>query len=238
MRVCVSLAEDGIKEAVAAGVIAIAKGADLLEVRFDLMKKLPEDLSLFRRLTVPRIATLRTEAQGGMSAHGDEERLRFFRRAVRIGFENLDIEHDSPLIYRLSRELRTVRIVCSYHDLAGTPSTSNILDKLIVAASRGDLAKAAFKVNNIGDIKRLVESARLFSVTGNKFVLIGMGELGRITRVMSGALGCAFTYASLESGKEPPQGSLMDHDQYPGRSPYRDRPHRFPPWPFLFPGHA
>jgi 3-dehydroquinate dehydratase-1/3-dehydroquinate dehydratase/shikimate dehydrogenase len=167
MRVCVSLAEDGIKEAVAAGVIAIAKGADLLEVRFDLMKKLPEDLSLFRRLTVPRIATLRTEAQGGMSAHGDEERLRFFRRAVRIGFENLDIEHDSPLIYRLSRELRTVRIVCSYHDLAGTPSTSNILDKLIVAASRGDLAKAAFKVNNIGDIKRLVESARLFSVTGN-----------------------------------------------------------------------
>ena len=208
MRVCVSLAEEGVKEAVAAGLAAEAKGADLLEVRFDLMKKLPEDLSPFRKLKLPRIATLRTEAQGGQSQHEDQERLRFFRRAVRIGFENLDIEVDSPLIHRLGRELRSAGIVCSYHDFTGTPTTSRILDALISTASRGGLAKVAFKVNNMGDVRRLVEAARLFSITGNKYVLLGMGELGQITRVMSEALGSAFTYGSLEKGKEAAPGQL------------------------------
>lgn len=206
MRVCVSLVEDGVKEAVAAGLIAQAKGADMLEVRFDKMTKLPEDLSAFRKLSLTRIATLRTEGQGGSSQHGDEERLRFFRRAIRIGFENLDIEYDSPLIYRLGRELRSVGLICSFHDFTGTPSKARIIDALITTASKGDLAKVAFRVNNVGDLRRLLEAARLFSVTGNKFVLLGMGELGEITRSLSGAFGSAFTYASLEKGKEAAPG--------------------------------
>jgi len=208
MRVCVSLVEDGVKEAVAAGLIAQAKGADLLEVRFDKMPKLPEDLSAFRKLTSPRIATLRTEGQGGSSQHRDEERLRFFRRAIRIGFENVDIEFDSPIVYRLGRELRSVGLICSFHDFTGTPSTSRIIDALVTAASKGDLAKVAYMVNNISDLRRLLEAARMFSVTGNKYILLGMGELGEITRVMSGAFGSAFTYASLEKGKEAAPGQM------------------------------
>ena len=152
MRVCVSLVEDGVKEAVAAGLIAQAKGADLLEVRFDKMAKLPEDLSAFRKLTLPRIATLRTEGQGGSSQHGDEERLRFFRRAIRIGFENVDIEYDSPLIYRLGRELRSVGLICSRlhrHAFKG-PHHRGARDHRL----QGGLAKVAFRVNNVGDLKR------------------------------------------------------------------------------------
>ncbi len=208
MRVCVSIVEDGVKEAVAAGLAAQEKGADLLEVRFDRMVKLPEDLSAFRKLTVPRIATLRTEAQGGGSQHTDEDRLRFFRRAIRIGFDYIDLEHDSPLIYRMGRDLRSVGLICSYHDLQGTPSTSRVLDALITTASRGDLAKAAFRVNSVTDLRHLVEASRMFSATGNKFVLLGMGELGEITRVMSDAFGSAFTYASLERGKEAAPGQV------------------------------
>jgi 3-dehydroquinate dehydratase/shikimate dehydrogenase len=208
MKVCVTLVEEGVKEAVNAGLSAQQKGADMLEVRFDLMKQLPEDLSPFRRLTIPRIATLRTVMQGGGSEHDDESRLRFFRRALRIGFEYLDIEHDSPLVRRLGREMRSAGLICSYHDHSGTPELSGILDALITTGSRGDVAKAAFQVNHIGDLVRLRTAAKMYSATGNPFVLIGMGELGEVTRVMGRAFGSTYSYASLEKGRESAPGQL------------------------------
>ncbi len=208
MKVCVSLVEDSVKEAVAAGLAAQERGADLLEVRFDRMAKLPDDLSPFRRLSVPRIATLRTVSQGGGSELGDEDRLRFFRRAIRIGFEYVDIESDSPLVRRMGRELKNTGVICSYHDFTGTPPLPDLLDALVSTASKGDLAKVAFQVNSVSDLLRLQEAARLFSATSNRFVVIGMGPLGEITRVLPASFGSAFTYASLEKGKEAAPGQL------------------------------
>lgn len=208
MRVCVSIAETGAKEAIAAGIRAQELGADLIEVRFDRMEKLPEDLSPFRKLTVPRIATLRTADQGGASTHTDEERLRFFRRADRIGFEYVDIELSSPLASRLGRELRDARIICSHHDLSGTPGLSAIIEAMVSTSSKGDLAKVAFTVRSINDLSRLAQAARLFSATGERHVIIGMGELGATTRILSRSFGNEFTYASLEPGKESAPGQL------------------------------
>jgi shikimate dehydrogenase/3-dehydroquinate dehydratase type I len=208
MKVCVSLIEESVKEAVAAGLAAQERGADLLEVRFDHMAKLPEDLSPFRRLSAPRIATLRTVQQGGRSEMGDEERLRFFRRAARAGFEYLDIEADSPLVRKLGRELKNIGIICSHHDFSGTPELPSILDALVTTASRGDLAKVAFQVRSVSDLIRLHEAARMFSATGNHFVAIGMGELGEITRILPASFGSSFTYASLDKGKEAAPGQL------------------------------
>ncbi len=208
MRVCVSLVEKGVKEALAAGVRAQELGADLIEVRFDSMEKLPEDLSAFRKLTVPKIATLRTRDQGGASDHADEERLRFFWRADRIGFEYVDIELSSPLSSRLGRELRRARIICSHHDLSGTPELPAIIDAMVSTSSRGDLAKVAFQIGSVNDLSRLVQAAKLFSATGERHVIIGMGELGSVTRMLSKSFGNEFTYASLEPGKESAPGQL------------------------------
>jgi 3-dehydroquinate dehydratase-1/3-dehydroquinate dehydratase/shikimate dehydrogenase len=208
MRVCVSLIEQGVKEAVAAGLKAQELGADLIEVRFDQMAKLPEDLSLFRKITVPKIATLRPVDQGGSSTHSDEERARFFRRAARIGFQYLDIELNSPLSSQIGRELRDVKIICSYHDLEGTPEVMRIIELLVSASSRGHLAKVAFKINDISELSRLVEASRLFSASGERHIIIGMGALGEITRVRSKDFGNDFTYASLEPGKESAPGQL------------------------------
>lgn len=208
MRICVSLVEGGVKEAVAAGVRAQELGADLIEVRFDSMEKLPDDLSPFRKLTVPRIATLRTRDQGGASDHSDEERARFFARADRIGFEFVDIELSSPLSSRLGRELRNARIICSHHDISGTPSLSALIDALVSTSSRGELAKVAVKVTSVTDLSRLVQAAKLFAATGERHIVIGMGELGAVTRVLGKSFGNEFTYASLEPGKESASGQL------------------------------
>ena len=229
MRVCVSLVEKGVKEAVAAGLRAQELGADLIEVRFDRMDKLPEDLSPFRKLSVPKIATLRTVDQGGSSTHRDGERLRFFRRAVRIGFEYIDIELNSPLASQLGMEMRgDVKIICSHHDHDGTPRLSAIIDALVSTSSRGDVAKVAFKINSISDLARLVEATRLFSAAGERHIIIGMGPLGGVTRLLGKAFGNEHVYASLEEGKEAAPGqydvatlkSLGDHPVITGLTGY------------------
>jgi 3-dehydroquinate dehydratase / shikimate dehydrogenase len=208
MRVCVSLVEKGVKEAVAAGVRAQELGADLIEVRFDAMEKLPDDLSPFRKLTIPKIATLRPRNQGGASDHEDEERARFFWRADRIGFELIDVELSSPLSSRLGRELRRAHIICSHHDLSGTPPLSTILDALVSTSSRGDLAKVAYTITSVKDLSRLVQAAKLFAAAGERHIIIGMGELGAVTRVLGRSMGNEFTYASLEPGKESAPGQM------------------------------
>jgi 3-dehydroquinate dehydratase/shikimate dehydrogenase len=207
-KICVSIVEPDVEGAMAAARSAKENGADLVEVRFDLMPSLPQDLSAFKQVDIPKIATLRPVAQGGRFAGKESTRLEFFQRALRSGFEMLDLELGSSLMEKRERELRKAGVICSHHDFEGTPSSATILDLLIRASSGDALPKAAFTIKNCKDLLTIAEAARMFSATEKEFVLIGMGELGALTRVCADTLGCAFTYASLEKGREAASGQL------------------------------
>jgi len=208
MKICISIAEKTLEEALAVSKRAADKSPDLIEVRFDHISPLPDDLTGFRKITVPKIATLRSVSQGGKFTGSDREKSVLLRRAVKAGFNVVDIESDSSLLTRSLREFRGAEIICSYHDLQLTPETARIVEILVSNAARGDVTKAAFKVNSIHDILSIVEAAIVFSSTGEEFILIGMGELGEITRVRADRMRCAFTYASLEPGKEASPGQI------------------------------
>ena len=207
-KICVSIVELDVEGAAQAARSAAEKGADLVEVRFDLMPSLPHDLSAFKKVEIPKIATLRTEAQGGRFGGKESTRQEFFQRALRSGFEMLDLEYGSPLMERRDKELRRAGVICSHHDFAGTPSAATILDLMIKASAAEALPKGAFAINSCKDLLAVAEAARMFSSTEKEFVLIGMGELGMLTRVSADSLGCAFTYASSEAGRETALGQL------------------------------
>jgi shikimate dehydrogenase/3-dehydroquinate dehydratase type I len=180
----------------------------MVEFRFDLMKVLPSDVSFFRRITIPKIATLRTANQSGRYSGSEHDRLVFFQSAIRGGFEFIDLEYDSPLLTKRESELRGAKIICSYHDLSGAPSPNEIVDILVRCAAKGDIPKAAFMVNSMSALLDLIDAARLFSYTDKEFSLIGMGELGELTRICASEMGVGFTYASLERGKEAAPGQV------------------------------
>jgi len=207
-KICVSIKEPSVEAAVHAALEAKAKGADLIEVRFDLMPELPSDLSAFKKVEMPKIATLRTKGQGGGFEGKDTVMLEFYQRALRAGFEMLDIEMGSPLMERRDKELRKAGVICSKHDFERTPPAAAILDLFIRASAKDALPKGAFTINSSKDLLGMAEVARMFSVTEKESVLIGMGELGTLTRVCADRLGSAFTYASLEAGMETAQGQL------------------------------
>ncbi|MFP4170206.1 MAG: shikimate dehydrogenase [Methanomassiliicoccales archaeon] len=200
MRVCVSVMEDSVEEAISSA-LAAQEEAELVEIRFDRMAHLPEDLSPFQGLEVPIIATLRTAAQGG-SFQGDRDRKEFFQKAARV-FDHLDLEDDSVLWDDFQG---MEGLICSHHDLEGTPSKEGIVRLLEECSTRG-MPKAAFLLNDVRDLRALLSAGREFSSQG-EFLLMGMGELGKLTRVRSEEIGSAFAYASPSRGKETAEGQL------------------------------
>jgi 3-dehydroquinate dehydratase-1 len=70
--------------------------------------------------------------------------------------------------------------------------------------SGADLAKLACMVQSNTDNVRLLG---LLSDTKPK-VVIGMGQLGKITRIVGPLLGSQFTYASLDEKKETAEGQI------------------------------
>jgi 3-dehydroquinate dehydratase-1/3-dehydroquinate dehydratase/shikimate dehydrogenase len=208
MRICISIAEKTLDESLAASKRAAEKSPDLIEVRFDHISPLPNDLTGFKEVAVPKIATLRSVSQGGKFSGSDREKLLLLRRAVKAGFKVVDIESNSSLLANSLRDFRGAEIVCSYHDPLLTPETARIVEILVSNAARGDVTKAAFKVNSVHDVLSIVEAAMVFSSTEEEFILLGMGELGEMTRIYANRMKCAFTYASLEPGKEAAPGQI------------------------------
>jgi 3-dehydroquinate dehydratase-1/3-dehydroquinate dehydratase/shikimate dehydrogenase len=208
MKICISIVEKTLEGALAASKRAAEKSPDLIEVRFDHITPLPDDLTGFKDIAVPKIATVRPVSQGGKFAGSDREKSALLRRAIKAGFKVIDLESDSPLLTHSVRDFRGADIVCSHHDLHLTPETARIVEILVSNASRGNVTKAAFKVNSVHDILSIVEAAMVFSSTEENFIILGMGELGEMTRVQARRMKCAFTYASLEPGKEAAPGQI------------------------------
>jgi len=157
---------------------------------------------------LPIIATLRSKKHGGQWEGPEEDRLRFIRRAARAGVKLIDLEDDLSLPRWLERELRETEIIISHHDLFSTPPAIQIIDSMLLWSTRGDLPKGAYAVNSVTDLYQLMEAGRMLSLAGKKFILIGMGEMGEITRLRHRKLGSTMTFASPEPGKETAPGQL------------------------------
>ena len=201
--ICVSIVEADIDAAIRAARKAESQRADLVEIRFDMMDSIPEDLSPFGELGVPAIATLRTVDQGGRFDGTEESRLAFFKNAVGH-FDLIDLEIGTRMIKDLRGQ--GAKIVCSGHRFEAGASVRDILD--LLETEECDLIKGAFMVESISDLHAILVASRVLMEKKRDFILIGMGELGAITRIRSCELGCSFTYASLEEGKEAAPGQL------------------------------
>ena len=153
------------------------------------------------------IATCR---KGGMT---DDERWQRLSGAVSSGaaWVDIDMESDEPFrkdLTRLATKYRC-RIIISYHNFNATPGSGD-LESLALKCIRmgGDVAKIACMVREIPDTVRLLKLYEL----DIQVISIGMGRLGRITRLAAPFLGAPFTYASAGTGQEAADGQIAGED--------------------------
>jgi len=97
------------------------------------------------------------------------------------------------------------KVITSYHDFVKTPVMRELEQVLNwCLESSPDIAKISCRVNSIEDNARLLS---IYSLNKN-VISIGMGELGRITRIAATLLGAPFTYAANDKSRRTAPGQI------------------------------
>ncbi len=173
-----------------------AGSVSYIEVRLDCLDEpcLPE----LPRYTPTRfLATHRPQRQGGHYKGSEVDRLALLQAAGEHGFSWIDLENDVPPETLLPPGISVVR---SFHSFEQFPDDlDSVLEDL--RNQRGDVFKIAVQVSTSSELKRLLLWMESLPPSLSRTV-IGMGRLGRPSRLLSKFLGNALTYVSA-SEEEP-----------------------------------
>ncbi|HIJ00961.1 MAG: hypothetical protein PWQ88_123 [Candidatus Methanomethylophilaceae archaeon] len=147
-----------------------AGAADMIELRLDMLECIPNELP-----NLPFIATL-----GGLKG---ERRWSAANEAIRRGAILIDVgEEDVPFIL-------PEWIMFSHHDWERTPPHTEIIRQMDRLQSR--VRKAAFMVNRFRDLVSIYRASQSIEY---EHIILGMGEIGGVTRLRPKVLGNLFTF--------------------------------------------
>lgn len=196
----VSIGEPTVKACAKA--VAAVKCA---EIRMDRIKPGEEGIAgMFSKSGKQLIATCRPT-----SGRSEEERKNLLLDAIAAGAAYVDVEVEASDAYKKeivsAARKRGCKAIISYHNYEKTPNSAE-LEQIVEWCfdSGADIAKIACNSSSDAD------NARLLGLldSDRKLVVIGMGAKGRITRIVGPLLGCVFTFASSEKGKETAEGQI------------------------------
>jgi len=197
--ICVSIADVSVNEAT-----QIINENELSEVRMDRLNACMDDIKSLFSLKGKTIATYRP-----VDGLDEETRKKALILAIESGASYVDVEVEAADDFKAdiiaAARRKNCSVIVSYHDFTKTPVMRELEQVLNWCYESGaDIAKVACRVNSIED------NAKLLSVYSmNKNVIsIGMGELGRITRIAAPLLGAPFTYASINRERRTAPGQI------------------------------
>ena len=141
----------------------------------------------------------------------ETERINLLKSAIDGGAKWIDIEVESNQKY--STELvnyakaENCKIIISYHNYNSTPNRDELTDIANSCIKIGaDLVKIATMINNNSDIANLLH---LYSQK-TPILALGMGELGKITRIAALKMGAPFTFVSCDNESETAPGQITE----------------------------
>ncbi|WP_135610663.1 type I 3-dehydroquinate dehydratase [Methanococcoides sp. AM1] len=204
--------EDPLMQAKAAA----DQGADVLEIRFDLLGiNAPEDaediLKKVRSDTgLPCIATNRLQSEGGKWEGSEDDRITLLEEIIPFT-DAIDVELSAnpKLRDRLVKKTNEAgkAVIISSHDFENTPDKATIRDILERSRKAGaDIAKLAVMPNSMQDVLNLLE----ITLSENNVCTIAMGQLGKHTRIVGPCYGSKLTYASVSSAVAPGQLKVQE----------------------------
>ena len=196
--ICVSILERTVE-----GLLAALDGVPFAEVRLDPLRPSSAEMKRIFSREARLVATMRP------GSLGEDERVSFLVEAITCGADLVDVELE------MSRELRTgviekanaadCRVIVSFHDFDRTP-TKETLETIVNRCfdAGAHIAKIACAVS------RPEEGARLLGLLDDlrPVIPVGMGEAGRITRVVAPLLGSPFTFAARDNGETTAPGQM------------------------------
>ncbi len=207
--ICIPIMAQNTSDALQKMAMASTFG-DLMEIRLDVMEAF--DLSaMIGAAPKPVIITYRSRNEGGHGHAPYGEFKDYFKEAVRLGADYVDVEYVIPPEHRrcLFEKRGTAKMILSKHFCDGTPSWENLKDLFRDMANSGaDVVKIVTHARTPADNLTVLGLIPLAEKMGIGVMAFCMGPLGRISRVACPILGGVFTFASLEKGHESASGQV------------------------------
>jgi 3-dehydroquinate dehydratase I len=189
---------------------------DAVELRIDA---LPYSLSpqQFTELPVPAILTVRRLEEGGVRPMTQEEQrdlyFAFLPVAAAVDVEIQSTKRLQELLEALRREEKA--LIVSFHDFEGTPSLARLRTVRAKARDSGaDVVKIATKTERPTDVARLLV---LLEETSFPLAVMGMGSLGRASRLLFAKAGSVLNYGWLDQAQIAGQWSAREFLELLGR---------------------
>lgn len=204
-RLICSLSSPSFRQVREGMLAAQIKGADMAEVRLDLLRPLP-DANTIRDLLasapLETIATLRPKRQGGAYEGDESTRLALLQAAADVA-TYVDVEDDVPL-----SQWPRGRVIVSHHDFA---SNAPDLERLVktLCETPAEVVKIAFTANSPVDAMRALD---VLHHANKPMISIAMGEAGVLSRLTCAKFNAFGTFASMdrESGTAPGQPTIEE----------------------------
>ncbi len=218
---------------------AKAEGADMIELRLDLLdaeeRRLEEILEFLtgqamEELNMPVIITNRRREEGGSFCGTEDERIELLRDILVTGVvDAVDIEFLADGKREIIEEARKLRIpvILSFHDFHGMPAPAEILELIDAMyqadadadAGGGDSGDSGITIPKVAVTPRTPsESLNLLQLThqvassGRLLITIGMGDWGRHLRVIAPLYGSVLTYGFISTEVEVAPGQFSVHE--------------------------
>jgi len=179
---------------------AVQRVSDCIELRADYIENLKfEDLDIIKKNAIKEsIFTCRSKKEGGLFIGSRIELMKIINKAINLDFNYVDVEISKLKFIDKSKCRKNVKIIGSYHNFDKTPTLRllNAIVKKIASYSFVNIVKIATMVNNENDVINLT-TIIIQKKRSQDLIVLGMGEKGKITRIISPLLGGYLTFASF-----------------------------------------
>src|SRR2546423_880919 len=198
-RICIALGLPDLKTLLEQARREAKAGETFLEFRLDYLsnpQRGAEAITDFLREYPDCVilATCRRHQNHGKFNGGMEDQIRILEIAVQHGAHAIDVEIETAesVAEKLTAFRGRCQLIISYHNFENTPQLEPVLKRLTRIPAEG--YKVVTTAHKPSDISRILALAK--SHPRIPTVVLGMGELGFPSRVLSTAFGGIFTYAA------------------------------------------
>jgi 3-dehydroquinate dehydratase / shikimate dehydrogenase len=181
--------------------------ADLAELRVDMLQaaeylKIPD---FTEKLDIPLILTLRRKLEGGKFEGPEKERMTLLADILQKGrFDYVDLEEDGngkPLeVLEVIAEEKKCRIIRSFHNSEGgwMGKVEEKAGGLFRRFPKQDIIKIAHYCRTTKDLEGLLNFSKRCQMqySDRDVIIIGMGEFGIPSRILSSRFGSYLSFAS------------------------------------------
>ncbi len=194
--------------------LRLRRAPDLFELRLDaLLPSLGELAEQLGALPARLLITARHGREGGhhdlSAARRRRLLLRFLPRAAWVDLELRSVTALRPVLQQAAQ--RGVRRIISVHEFTRTPEVARLREMAQAArAAGGDVFKLVTRTDTPAALQRLLEFAAFAQQQRLPFSAMGVGALGRTSRILLAQHGSVLHYAHLGTAMLPGQLSLPE----------------------------